>query len=418
MSRILIVDASEAMRELLGRHLAERGYAVCGVGDGVQAARRMRQERPDLLLIDEGVPLDGVRTARVLRLHPDYGRIPIVLCVNGQRAGEELVEAGRQANLNAFIVKPCTAATLESKVREALRQPLEPLSVAVLRSQLAGLAGLPVLRPAHQRILSLLAREDAEVDVPDLARCLETDPGLTTRVLRISRSAFYGFRGNTLAGAVTFLGVDRIRKVVHASLVFDLFQGGDTAVDADGFGLAPLWRHSVACGVIMERAGQRVKGRDHFVAGILHDIGKVTLYLRFRPYFEELRRTVLQEGTSMRRAEAELLGFTHAQIGHELARQWDLPPTLSAAIGFHHEPSAALLHRRLASLVHLGDRLARELEIGHGGDRRPIAVDEVAAPLARYVAAVAAEREQIAAEVESVVQEGHSSPAEDQGGGP
>ena len=108
----------------------------------------------------------------------------------------------------------------------------------------------------------------------------------------------------------------------------------------------------------------------------------------------------------MHQAERELIGITHADIGHELTKKWELPSTIAISIAFHHRPSAALQHKRLTSLVHLSDILARTLEIGHGGDRQKIGMDPVAQPLAKYVFAASREKEKLFAEVESLVSEG------------
>ena len=404
-ARILIIDPSEKIRRLLAAHLTSRGYQVDEVEHGVAAARRMRAPPPDLILIDQDVPLGGVRTARILRLHPAFQLLPILLMANQPLAGQALA-AGKRLHLDRFLVKPCTGPALEAMIQEGLRKRLDKVSVQTLREELAQLSDLPVLLPNHRKMLSLLAREDGEVDIPELIRTIETDPGLTTRILRISHAVYYGFRGNTIASATTFLGIDKIRKIAQASILFDLFQSERGAEEKEGFSLLELWRHSVACGLIMEEGGHRVKGRDHFIAGMLHDVGKVVLYLRFREHFEEIARLAREEEMSMYRAEQEVMGITHTDIGHELARKWELPPTIAAAIAFHHRPSAALQHRRLASLVHLSDLLTRQLQIGHGGDRQAIRIDPLAQPLAQHVFAVAEKKAQIAAEVESVVGEG------------
>ena len=406
MARILIIDGNEKVRSLLGEYLGARGHQVTGAGHGLEAARQMRAQLPDLLLIDQDVPMGGFKTARILRLHPAYQQLPIVLTVSRDRIDQERLDQGKPLNLGAFLTKPCTGRVLEEKIQEGLRQRLGKVSVADMRAELARLSDLPVLLGSHRKMLNLLAREDGEVDIAQLIRTIETDQGLTTRILRVSHSAYYGFRGNSVEAAITFLGIDKIRRIVQASIIFDLFGIERGREESDGFSILKLWKHSVACGLIVEEGGHRVRGRDHFIAGMLHDVGKVVLFLRFREYFAEILRMVREEEVSMYQAERELLGITHADIGHELARKWELPPTIATCIAFHHRPSAALQHRRLTALVHLADALTRILQIGHGGDVRPIQIDPLAQPLAKYVFAAAEKKEAIAAEVESVVGEG------------
>ena len=66
---ILIIEQNEQIRELVGRHLGASNFEVTGVGDGLAAAKQLRQKQADLIIIDEDVPMGGIKTARVLRLH-------------------------------------------------------------------------------------------------------------------------------------------------------------------------------------------------------------------------------------------------------------------------------------------------------------------------------------------------------------
>jgi putative nucleotidyltransferase with HDIG domain len=401
--KILIIEKNGKIRALLTRHLGEKGHEILEARHGLEAARLLRQVRPDLMLIDQGIDLGGIRTARILRLHPEYQQIPIVLILDQRQEVDELKAEGRALNLESFLLKPFTAAQLEAAIAESLRKQLSPLSLAQVRREIANLSQLPVLQPNHRKLLSLLGREDKQVDVPEVVRAVEADQGMATTVLRLCRSAYYGFRGNSIEGAVTFLGIDKLRQIVQAVIVFDAFAIQRGQQEVGGFSIMELWKHGLACGIIMEKGGRLVRGRDHFIAGLLHDIGKVVLYLRFPEYFAEVLRLVQEEGRSMYQVEGELMGITHADIGHELARKWELPSTIVTAVAFHHQPSLALQHRRLASLVHLSDILARSLSIGHPGDRAKIKMDPVAEPLAKYVLGVARDKEEVARQVEDMM---------------
>lgn len=401
--KIMLIAACARQRALLQTHLGALDYAVDGVDHGLAAARKMRAVAPDLILIDQSVPMGGIKTARLLRLHPRYQQLPIVLLLEHEKVAAQLLAEGQQLNLSQYLLKPFSGAALQGALEKGFRESLQKIDVAQMREELGQLASLPVLRANQRKIMSLLGGEDNQVDIPELVRAIEADQGMATRVLRICRSAFYSYRGNTLEGAITFLGVEKLRKVAQAAIVFDVLAGEYRAEESDGFSIGALWQHALACGVITEMAGQMVRGRDHFIAGMLHDVGKVVLYLRFPDYFAEVRRMVCEEGQSMYRAERELIGLSHADIGYELARKWELPPTIAASIAFHHVPDKAIQHRRLISLVHLSDILARALKIGHPGDLREKKIDPCAQTLAKYTFAAAKKKEQIAAQVESLM---------------
>jgi putative nucleotidyltransferase with HDIG domain len=408
---ILIIDGNEKMRQLLAANLGGAGYGSLGVANGLDAAMSMRVQRPDLVLIDQGVDMGGVRTARLLRLHRDYQRIPIVLMFERDDATDELIKEGCKINLHRFLKKPFGADILRQTVKDAMVEDLPELNVDIVREHLGDMSNLPVLRPNQRRLLSLLGSEDASVDLPEVVRCVETDQGLTTTVMRICHSAYYGFRGNSIEGAVTFLGIDRMRRIVQAVIVFDAFasERDRDREEEFGFSIDRLWKHSLACGVVMEESGRMVRGRDHFIAGLLHDIGKVVLYLRFPEHFSAILRLVRDEGKSMYQAERALLGICHTDIGYELARRWDLPPTIAACLAHHHNPQAALQHKRLVCLVHLSDLLVRVLGIGNGGDDKKPTMSPAAQSLAKYVLALAERKEDIEKQVESMMGDGVSN---------
>lgn len=94
---ILIIEQNEQIRELVGRHLGASNFEVTGVGDGLAAAKQLRQKQADLIIIDEDVPMGGIKTARVLRLHPDYQQIPIVLTLSSDSEVKSLVEEGKKS---------------------------------------------------------------------------------------------------------------------------------------------------------------------------------------------------------------------------------------------------------------------------------------------------------------------------------
>ena len=372
-SRVLLIDGHARVRELLTSLLRAEGHTVDCAADGVAAAYALCRRSADVVLVDHSVPLGGLKVARLLRLHEERRHIPFILMARCGDQLERVRQEGAAAGIQILLGKPCTAAQLHAGVRQALSQPPVPLSGAQLRRELVKVTNVPVLSPVHRKLMALLGVADGLVDMAQLARTIQTDYGMSTLVMRICRSACYGFRGNTIEGATTFLGIDKLRKIVQAVVVLNALGPVGGATIEDGFDLMALWKHCIATGLIMEAAGQRVKGRDHFVAGLLHDVGKVILAVRFPKHFEAVLRIAREEEISFLEAEKGLLGLSHADIGYEVARKWKLPPTIATAIAFHHYPSRALQHRRLATLVHLADALARVLEIGHPGDTaRPL----------------------------------------------
>jgi HD-like signal output (HDOD) protein len=221
---------------------------------------------------------------------------------------------------------------------------------------------------------SVIVRVNEQVANPktsalDLARTILEDQSLTARLLRLVNSPFYGFprRIATVTEAVTILGFAPVRSLLLTASVVDLLVGEETP----DFSPTGLWEHSVGTAVgagLLARYTRHEDREEVFVAGLLHDVGKLVLFHFLTKEFLAVLETSRREDIPIRTAEQRLLGFTHDQIGRLLAERWKLPVRLSEAIGCHHRPDLAQVGKREAALVHVAEALTRALGLGSGGD--------------------------------------------------
>lgn len=203
----------------------------------------------------------------------------------------------------------------------------------------------------------------------DLARTILEDQALTARLLRLVNSPFYGFprRIATVTEAVTILGFHPVRNLLLTASVVDLM----VSDEMPEFSPTHLWEHSIGVAVaagLLARYTQHDDREEVFVAGLLHDVGKVVLFRFATKDFLNVLETARNEDITIRAAEQRLLGFTHDQVGRLLAERWKLPVRLSEAIGCHHRPELAQIAKREAAIIHGADILARALGLGSGGD--------------------------------------------------
>jgi putative nucleotidyltransferase with HDIG domain len=173
-----------------------------------------------------------------------------------------------------------------------------------------------------------------------------------------------------------------------------------------------LWRHSVWTATAARLLEARVRpalAEQAFVAGLLHDVGKIVIAANHGEQFVSICRKVEREGKSFAEAEAEVLGCSHAEIGGVLAQQWRLPESLAEAVTYHHAPAAAEVDVALAAAVQVADALVLSLGVGAVPEVRAREISESALPLARVPAAVLLSvREEVpqsAAELERLVEE-------------
>lgn len=213
--------------------------------------------------------------------------------------------------------------------------------------------------------------DDPRKGAHDVADVISLDAALTVRLLRLVNSAAFAHRRqiDSVSQAVGVLGTTGLRDLALATSVTTFFKDvPPELIHADDF-----WRHSLATGVAAKViAGLRnERNADRFfVAGLLHDIGRLVLYLGAPEEARTILDHALEREISLFEAEHELMGFDHGAIGGALMAHWNMPDALAQSITHHHSPEATKAFAVEASTVHLADIFAHELELGRSGESR------------------------------------------------
>ena len=216
-------------------------------------------------------------------------------------------------------------------------------------------------------VLELLSSfEEPDVDIGRLAETISHDQALAARTLRVANSSAYGLatKVKTISQAIMVLGFDTVRSLVAAGAIVQVFPG-----DGAQRGLAPFWRHSMATAVCSRNVARRtrINPEQAFLAGLLHDIGRLVLATRFpRQYAAALAWRDTNDCWQVD-AEEQVLGLNHQQVGLMLAQAWQFPPLIQRAIGYHHAPAVDDLGE-LASIVHVANAIVHALDMGGDGD--------------------------------------------------
>lgn len=230
------------------------------------------------------------------------------------------------------------------------------------------LKGLPALPAVMTRILATVADPDASA--LDLSPHISTDQSLTAALLRIVNSAYYGRyrRVSSITSAVVMLGFQEVRNLALATTAFRAFPAGHADYDR-----TQLWRHSLATAMAAEHLAKtlEIPIEGCFVSGLLHDIGKVVFDVLYPEHFQHAICDANAQQAFIRDVEPIHLGMDHAAAGKLLAEQWDLPESVTDAIGRHHKDIAGGRPPRLAEIVSMANAITYHAELGEASNGRP-----------------------------------------------
>ena len=218
-----------------------------------------------------------------------------------------------------------------------------------------GIGSVPPLPTASVEVLRLLRDPDASTTT--IAQGIEHDPSLTTNVLRLANSAYFGFPQGvkTIREAVFRLGTNQIFQLVVSATIARMAQRPMHAYDLSGAG---LWDHLVGTAIATGRIARAVKLKVPaytFTAGLTHDVGKIVLGAFFDLSAKSIITHAFDQGASFEEAERVVLGIDHAEVGALLLEHWNLPPELVNVVRWHHQPDNCEGDPLVASLVHVAD---------------------------------------------------------------
>jgi putative nucleotidyltransferase with HDIG domain len=219
--------------------------------------------------------------------------------------------------------------------------------------------------------LAVMREADSSVSTAhSVAMQIAQDQALTARVLRLANSAYYGLSRQVvdLQEAVVVLGMRCVRNLAVVAATYPWM-----SKPLKGYMLAPkqMWTHSFGVAVAAQQIAkhtQCVNDETVFIAGLLHNIGKVALSIWLENKLPMMVNMAIKEDITFDDLERRLLGFDHADVGAFLGEQWNLPKVFIEAIHYHHRPNLCEPRSLIVDCVHLGDYLTMSMGFGLGGD--------------------------------------------------
>ncbi len=357
---VLFVDDEKMVLDGLRRALRSmRKIINMNFALGGKDALSLLDERPiDILVTDMRMPgMDGAELLNeVKKRHPEVIR----MILTGQADDEATKKAIHVAH--QFLMKPCDPLILKTVLKRACLFH-ELITHPLLKRVVSGIDHLPSLPDIYIKIQDAI--NDPKSSVDDIAAIVEKDLAMSSKLLQLVNSAFFGYYQDikSPAKAVHILGIETVKSLVLALKVFSQFENGTITKSF----LKNLWQHSFETAIfskaIMETTtDDKKKLDDAFVSGLLHDLGKLILSSNMQEKYAEAIKMAVEQEIELRKAEFMVFKASHAEIGGYLLGIWGLPGDIVEAITFHHRahqyPGKSFT---LAATVACADQISHEL---------------------------------------------------------
>lgn len=232
---------------------------------------------------------------------------------------------------------------------------------------LKGVNDFPTLPTIYSALSDVMANPFSNAD--QVAKVICRDQSAAVKILKAANSSIYSFRGkiDTISQAIICIGFEEVKNLVLTLSIINLFRKSKIT---GNFNPVELWKHSIAVGVSTRILGMNTKAENidnYFVAGVLHDIGKLLFLRNMEEEYIETINYALEKKITIRDAETELLGMTHTIAGELIAEKWKLPLSIRMAIRHHYTGVVNGSSNKLTGCVHIANTLCQMLQLGASG---------------------------------------------------
>lgn len=229
---------------------------------------------------------------------------------------------------------------------------------SVILNKVSTLRNLPTLPHILVKLIELCNNEEA--DLAEISRVVETDPSLSGKILKLINSAYYSLprKIETIQSSISYLGINTIKNIAIGSSISQAFQPSTVG---DLFNLKVFWWHSLRCGVlsrILARETGYKSTEDAFLTGLLHDIGRMVLWVNYPKEYSELLAKYNGRSDLLLAGEIKY-GITHCELGAWLLHRWKLQSFMVDAVLYHHEsPDKIRSAFALVQIIYLANALS------------------------------------------------------------
>ena len=235
------------------------------------------------------------------------------------------------------------------------------LDPKTLRARVENISTVPTVPSVLKQLSTII--ENPKISLNEISHFVSKDPALTTKILQMVNSALYGFPGriSSVNHAVMLLGLNVVKGLLLSVSVFEIMHKAMIGLREHSIGVA------IASKVIAQKKGLK-EPEEVFVAGLLHDVGKVILILMYPDEYDKAVKESETSAIAIFDTERNHFSETHAAVAGWLSEKWHFPKKLCDCLANHHRPQVSTLAPLETSIVHMADILVKARGIGFSGD--------------------------------------------------
>lgn len=306
----------------------------------VEAIERLSTGEFDVVVTDMRMPhIDG---AKVLQAVMERSPQSVRVVLSGQADQDRILETVNSAHL--FLTKPCPTERLKDTITRACSLR-DRLKIDELKREISRVSTVPIQKSVHERFINLINRE--QVTIEEVGQVVACDVCLTAKLLQLVSSSFFGQprRIQHPCDPVHLLGLELIRRLAGSTDSFKAMPDHDL----DQFSLEKLNAHSIevahaAKAIAAEEIDSFQVQGEAYMAGMLHDVGKIVLASTFPESYCDAVRLANSSGISLWESEMKVFGASHAEVGAYLLGLWGVSDPIIEAIKYCRQPELSLHH--------------------------------------------------------------------------
>lgn len=352
--RILIVDDEVQILKSLTRAFFDTDYEIFTADGGLDALDLLEREEIDLVISDMRMPLlDGYELlSKIKERYPNIIRI----ILSGYSEEATIFKAILHNVAKFYILKPWSNEKLLQYISQIFETE-DLLKSKDLMLLINNLEKIPTIEASYQHILSMIEKDE---DTGYISSEIEKDFAISSKLLQIANSAYYGVQTGSVKHATVYLGLQNLKSLIYSTSILNTFQASSLQ---DQQSVKDLWTHAMLTNKILHYIYEVFLGKKlpeaASSAGLLHNIGALILMLNYFPEYVSMISKARIDQADLLGMEREAFQITHQETGGYLIGWWELPfPIVEAAL-FHHRPlENNIMNKEVVAAVHIAQHYA------------------------------------------------------------